>query len=581
MASLYQFCKILIDFEYMNNIYSIMSEPYNTLSELKEKIIKRIFPSPKNLHCFYKNIDLYEQEDNQLYSLFPFKQKLKIRLKKPSKEKRIIKPYKSYKNIYPNSKLFLAENKEIQSKIEFVSELSPKLQNKISFNNNNLESNFNNKMIKKRLLSFCSLIGKTKDKKKSKDTFEINEDEYSKNDELFYYLHKNKIKQYKNLNNDKINDFKNDDIDNFSEKSSILNTEGKVRKKANKLSFDIQGKKKVNNNLNSNDKFKIQIGKEERDFEETHEIENNEDIKINDFKSSYFNRINNKDEDKKLFNNNDEKNANPDENYNCFSCKKNSICSYCLNCNKFLCKNCLEKCKLDNHKNIEIKINEDCLHNINLYASLIISNIDKEINQIKEYDHELIVYDIKKKRDNIISMFNEIINLYSQITNILNIQYKEKDVKDAMSKYKTDSNNIKEEINEIMHKAESYLKSDQNNNNSKFKIMNMKYFFDMINEKKNNHESLTEKINIYSLNSNINFNLEKIFNSMEEKMKLISNKENPFELKDNLKEEYDKLIKTNENLSPIKDKKKMFFKRRSVASINLNKIHFPNLPSIS
>ena len=63
---------------------------------------------------------------------------------------------------------------------------------------------------------------------------------------MFYYLHKNKIKQYKNLNNDKINDFKNDDIDNFSEKSSILNTEGKVRKKANKLSFDIQGKKKVN-----------------------------------------------------------------------------------------------------------------------------------------------------------------------------------------------------------------------------------------------------------------------------------------------------------------------------------------------
>ena len=581
MASLYQFCKILIDFEYMNNIYSIMSEPYNTLSELKEKIIKRIFPSPKNLHCFYKNIDLYEQEDNQLYSLFPFKQKLKIRLKKPSKEKRIIKPYKSYKNIYPNSKLFLAENKEIQSKIEFVSELSPKLQNKISFNNNNLESNFNNKMIKKRLLSFCSLIGKTKDKKKSKDTFEINEDEYSKNDELFYYLHKNKIKQYKNLNNDKINDFKNDDIDNFSEKSSILNTEGKVRKKANKLSFDIQGKKKEINNLNSNDKFKIQIGKEERDFEETHEIENNEDIKINDFKSSYFNRINNKDEDKKLFNNNDEKNANPDENYNCFSCKKNSICSYCLNCNKFLCKNCLEKCKLDNHKNIEIKINEDCLHNINLYASLIISNIDKEINQIKEYDHELIVYDIKKKRDNIISMFNEIINLYSQIIKILSITYKEKDIKNAMSKYKIYSNNIKEEINEIIHKAESYLKSEQNNNKPKFKLMNIKYFFDMINEKKNNHKSLTEKMNVYSLNSNININIEKIFNDMEEKMKSITNEKNPFQLNNYLKEEYDKLIKTHENLIFIKDKKKTLLKRRTVASINLNKIHIPNLPSIS
>ena len=68
---------------------------------------------------------------------------------------------------------------------------------------------------------------------------------------------------------------------------------------------------------------------------------------------------------------------------------------------------------------------------------------------------------------------------------------------------------------------------------------------------------------------------------MEEKMKSITNEKNPFQLNNYLKEEYDKLIKTHENLIFIKDKKKTLLKRRTVASINLNKIHIPNLPSIS
>ena len=85
-------------------------------------------------------------------------------------------------------------------------------------------------------------------------------------------------------------------------------------------------------------------------------------------------------------------------------------------------------------------------------------------------------------------------------------------------------------------------------------------------------------MNVYSLNTNINSNIDKSFNEIENIMKKLINKENSFELKDNLKVEYDKLIKEYQNMGIVKDKKKMFFKRKSV--MNINKIHIPNFPSI-
>ena len=266
-----------------------------------------------------------------------------------------------------------------------------------------------------------------------------------------------------------------------------------------------------------------------------------------------------------------------DENNICTKCKQNVINYYCLKCNEFICNNCSEKCKSDSHDYIEIKLNEDCLSNINLYGSSIISAVDKIVSDMQEYDKELKIYDIKKKRDNLISMCHEILNLYSQIIQILKIIYKEKDVKNAMNKYKTDSDKIKEEINEIIRKADSYIKSDSNNNKPNFKIMNMKYFFGLINEKQNNHKKLTDNMNIYSLNTNINSNIEKAFNEIEETMKKISNKENVFDLNNNLKEEYDKLLKEYQNVNTNKEKKKMVFKRKTVS---INKFYIPNFPSI-
>ena len=87
------FHKISVEFEYSNEIYDINSEPYNTLSELKEIISKKIFPHPGDVHCFYKNFDLYEKEDEEISKIFPNKTKIKIILKNPP----VVKPLKKLK----------------------------------------------------------------------------------------------------------------------------------------------------------------------------------------------------------------------------------------------------------------------------------------------------------------------------------------------------------------------------------------------------------------------------------------------------------------------------------------------------
>ena len=77
------FHQIKIDFEYLNEIYTVNSEPYNTLFELKETVSKKLFPHPGVIHCFYKNIDLFEKEDDEISKIFPNQTKIKIQLKRP------------------------------------------------------------------------------------------------------------------------------------------------------------------------------------------------------------------------------------------------------------------------------------------------------------------------------------------------------------------------------------------------------------------------------------------------------------------------------------------------------------------
>ena len=165
-------------------------------------------------------------------------------------------------------------------------------------------------------------------------------------------------------------------------------------------------------------------------------------------------------------------------------------------------------------------------------------NINKKLQDIIKFDKELKIYDIKKCRDNLISFINDILNMYNEIIYTLESVYKEKSVKKEMDKFEAESKKIKAEVNDIVQKANSYLKNDNNISKPKYKMMNMQYFFNLLNEKNKTFDSLNQNMKVYSLNLTINSNLEKSFNDIENIIKSIKNKDNPFLLKDDLKKEY-------------------------------------------
>ena len=172
------FNKISIDFEYLNEIYTIKSDPYKTLSELKELVSKKIFPFPGDVHCFYKNLDLIEQEDDEISKIFPNKTKIKITLKKPQKDKPIKKqsisrnslikivafdtePKSQLKESRPQSKVIRKSKMESDIKLPKIDNIRmkgrqscflygiKKLENNLNKNSqNNINDDLNNDMIK-------------------------------------------------------------------------------------------------------------------------------------------------------------------------------------------------------------------------------------------------------------------------------------------------------------------------------------------------------------------------------------------------------------------------------------------------
>ena len=172
------FNKISIDFEYLNEIYTIKSDPYKTLSELKELVSKKIFPFPGDVHCFYKNLDLIEQEDDEISKIFPNKTKIKITLKKPQKDKPIKKqsisrnslikivgfdtePKSQIKESRPQSKVIRKSKMESDIKLPKIDNIRmkgrqscflygvKKLENNLNKNSqNNINDDLNNDMIK-------------------------------------------------------------------------------------------------------------------------------------------------------------------------------------------------------------------------------------------------------------------------------------------------------------------------------------------------------------------------------------------------------------------------------------------------
>ena len=565
------FNKMQIDFEYNNEIYNIFADRYKTLSELKETIRKKIYPVPQNIHCFYNNIDLYKEEDDQISETFPQKNKIKITLKTP----RII-----------NSNSVSKFSKSINFDLSLSGELNLNYKNNKNFNElKTISGSTNSRSIKE-----------------------------SSSDSLFHF-NKNVLNQYKtprkhlksikipNLEqldlNDFLNDYKSKDknifksINNHNHKNGISICRNDFlkshnnNKKNNEINYNLDKNNEKyfekDQNNNTDKKYKIKLEKSKKKGQNLNAIKKIKESKIDEnnlqnLEISYNENEAKNNETNKKQENDINMNIPIDKEYKCSICKHKTnvnkkkqnilITNYCINCKNFLCKNCNEECKSHNHQTIPIKINDDCIDCINSYGSFLISDIEKKISDFSNFNHQITTYDIKEKKKSISLLIKDLINLYKQIIKILTIIYQTKNPSTLYSSYKINSNQIKEEVNEIINKAEAYLKEEKQINEPKVKIMNIKYYFKLIDEKMSEHNSLSEKIKVFSLNKVINNNIENAFDSFENSIKEMIDKNNPFNLNNEfntcckqLLEEYKSTNKNNTSNNIKEEQKQVVFNK--------------------
>ena len=77
--------KIKVNFEYNEQIVSLLCEPYKTIGEIKKKALRKIYGANKGLHCYYLNRDLYRKENEQLGNFFPKRKVINLVLMMPLK----------------------------------------------------------------------------------------------------------------------------------------------------------------------------------------------------------------------------------------------------------------------------------------------------------------------------------------------------------------------------------------------------------------------------------------------------------------------------------------------------------------
>ena len=206
---------------------------------------------------------------------------------------------------------------------------------------------------------------------------------------------------------------------------------------------------------------------------------------------------------------------------NCDECKihnkNNKYVSYCFNCNRHLCEECL---KTRNHMN-HIKNN-----------IIEIKPINEELDIIKEVinDYKNQIENLMKEKQNKINELNKSLNQNKKFENTkidekikMNEKIKEEELRLNHDKYSEDINEIiKRYENEINLRKLKYI-NDNNKINNKYKLINEKEF--IIHKFKINE--LEKKFNEEIKNLKYNEKIEKI-NNIKELNELIYNTYNTY-----------------------------------------------------
>ena len=337
--------------------------------------------------------------------------------------------------------------------------------------------------------------------------------------------------------------------------SSGFNNIGRFQNKKIKVnkSNDTKEIKYKNNNINNNrnNKIELKLPKINNKLKSSIQVDN---TYIND-----------------RYNLSNEEINNDDENLRCQNCPKNKFSEYCRNCKEFLCHDCKNEEKHQNH--LFIHLNPNYKESIKIYGNILLTDIDhyKEQNKIinekediiNNYTSALNLNKLNEKHNTLINKLKDILNMYesilNQIKNELILEGQNKN-NELINIYNDKSTKISNEINQLLKQLEGHK--------DKLNLNDFMNYFEKIGNEEEKLNEINKNIIKVHLSSQINDKISSMLNKIEQLMNdTYGDENNFFNLSPNLEKELSyvlKRIKEKEfNEDKVNKKKKTSRKRKS------------------
>ena len=555
MSSFNTINKIKLDFEYNNEVFNFDAEPFRTLNEMKEKVIRKIYHVPKGIHCYYKNRDLTPYLFERLETLFPRKQKVLVKLKEPQKQR-------------------------AQATFSFINSFNGIEGSLINSNDNNIINTKTSLERKKRI----------KPSFHRKSLLEENNFQYDVNSMYNNYVNiSNNINAMNTANNiNNINDTNNmndEDNQNIDGNVYAIPDNKPVRNCADEFISNnlIEINTCINNNNSNN--FQQQDNKQK--------MNNNLDLMINDNNHNFFNNpintnlipkintepnnINYLGINKKSDNSHDSSKylkpnlikSNKTSNKNdeklkklylkCHVCSQNVISHFCRNCFIFICESCKLKCEEKSHKVMRINVsNPNFFSNVDDYVQKLFDEMEEKRNIVsssiaalnpqtkvkgKNKDKKNAIPNIDAILKKLVKMINKLSYLYKEIMGILStINLKKAD--QVEEDFNEEVSDLKDNISEILSKAEVNLANFNAFPTIHDQYTAMKFYFRKIHDQENKYiNDICPKVKIYTLGYEINKNVTEGCEKMETILEGLVDQDNTFGLDKYYLKEYKDLVK--------------------------------------
>ena len=243
----------------------------------------------------------------------------------------------------------------------------------------------------------------------------------------------------------------------------------------------------------------------------------------------------------------------------CQNCDENNFSEYCRNCKEFVCNNCKNNNRHQNHLFIHLKSSYES--NIKIYGNILLTDIEffktnnniinENENIINNYNSLLNINELNKKQNILINKLKDIINVYEsiieEIKNELILEGENK-IKKTLNAYNNNSKKINNEINQLLKQVEKHQ--------DKMNINEFKQIFKQMSDSEEKLNGINKNIIEFHLMTQINNKINLMLNRIEKALNETYNEEqsNPFNLSPKLNEELSIILnnKINNNNHSIK-----------------------------